>query len=206
MLRNSSPHHAGGRGSSPHGRSAWARRVLWLDFHQTDLPVLGPAQHPARGEFQPLRVVLRDGVHEQGPRPLGLCNGVHLDFIRPGRPVENGYIKSFNGRLRDECLNVGVFFNLADARRKLHLWRRDNNLHRRDTKHLPFPPACLRHSLELQYAQTCPLIRAKSNHASRTSNRFWLSYAGRITSRNFQSPMARFSGAGHLRENSSFNW
>lgn len=54
-------------------------------------------------------------------------NGAHLDFIRPGRPVENGYIESFNGRLRDECLNVEVFFNLADARRKLYLWRRDYN-------------------------------------------------------------------------------
>ena len=40
-------------------------------------------------------------------------NGVHLDFIRPGRPVENGYIESFNGRLRDECLNVEVFFTLT---------------------------------------------------------------------------------------------
>src|SRR5271154_5476461 len=46
-------------------------------------------------------------------------NRVHLDFIRPGRPVENGYIESFNGRLRDECLNVEVFFTLADARQKL---------------------------------------------------------------------------------------
>jgi putative transposase len=54
-------------------------------------------------------------------------NGVHLDFIRPGKPVENGYIESFNGKLRDECLNVEVFFNLADARRKLYLWRRDYN-------------------------------------------------------------------------------
>ncbi len=54
-------------------------------------------------------------------------NGVHLDFIRPGKPVENGYIESFNGKLRDECLNVDVFFTLADARRKLHLWRRDYN-------------------------------------------------------------------------------
>jgi len=44
-------------------------------------------------------------------------NGVHLDFIRPGKPVENGYIESFNGKLRDECLNVEVFFTLADARR-----------------------------------------------------------------------------------------
>jgi putative transposase len=36
-------------------------------------------------------------------------SAVHLDFIRPGRPVENGYIESFNGKLRDECLNVEVF-------------------------------------------------------------------------------------------------
>jgi len=57
-------------------------------------------------------------------------NGVHLDFIRPGRPVENGYIESFNGRLRDECLNVEVFFSLADARQKLALWLHDYNHHR----------------------------------------------------------------------------
>jgi putative transposase len=57
-------------------------------------------------------------------------NGVHLDFIRPGRPVENGYIESFNGKLRDECLNVEVFFTLADARRKLVLWQHDYNHHR----------------------------------------------------------------------------
>lgn len=54
-------------------------------------------------------------------------NGVHLDFIRPGRPVENGYIESFNGKLRDECLNVEVFFTLADARRKLDFWHYDYN-------------------------------------------------------------------------------
>jgi len=57
-------------------------------------------------------------------------NGVYLDFIRPGRPVENGYIESFNGRLRDECLNVEVFFTLADARRKLVIWSDDYNQHR----------------------------------------------------------------------------
>jgi putative transposase len=57
-------------------------------------------------------------------------NGVHLNFIRPGRPVENGYIESFNGRLRDECLNVEVSFSLADARRKLALWLHDYNHYR----------------------------------------------------------------------------
>jgi putative transposase len=54
-------------------------------------------------------------------------HGIHLDFIRPGKPVENSYIESFNGRLRDECLNVHVFFTLEDVREKLMLWREDYN-------------------------------------------------------------------------------
>jgi putative transposase len=54
-------------------------------------------------------------------------HGIHLDFIRPGKPVENGYIESFNGRLRDECLNVSLFFSLEDARQKLEQWRKDYN-------------------------------------------------------------------------------
>ena len=48
---------------------------------------------------------------------------VKLDFIRPGRPVQNGYVESFNGRLRDECLNGEIFSSLADAREKLERWR-----------------------------------------------------------------------------------
>jgi putative transposase len=52
---------------------------------------------------------------------------VRLDFIRPGRPMENGYIESFNGKLRDECLNAELFLDLVDARRKLDAWRRDYN-------------------------------------------------------------------------------
>lgn len=52
---------------------------------------------------------------------------VQLNFIRPGKPVENSYIESFNGRLRDECLNVEVFFALADVREKLESWRQDYN-------------------------------------------------------------------------------
>ena len=57
-------------------------------------------------------------------------HAIHLDFIRPGRPVDNSYIESFNGRLRDECLNVEIFLSLADARQKLGLWLEDYN-HRR---------------------------------------------------------------------------
>ncbi len=52
---------------------------------------------------------------------------VKLDFIRPGKPVENGFIESFNGKLGDECLNSEVFLSIADAREKLEHWRHDYN-------------------------------------------------------------------------------
>jgi len=56
--------------------------------------------------------------------------GVKLDFIRPGKPVENGFVESFNGRLRDECLNVEVFFGITDAQTKLERWQADFNHNR----------------------------------------------------------------------------
>jgi len=55
---------------------------------------------------------------------------VALDFIRPGKPLENGHIESFNGKLRDECLNAHQFLSIDDARRKIEAWRIDYNLHR----------------------------------------------------------------------------
>jgi putative transposase len=55
---------------------------------------------------------------------------IQLQFIRPGRPVENSFIESFNGRLRDECLNVEVFFSVQDAQEKLQKWRVDYNQQR----------------------------------------------------------------------------
>jgi putative transposase len=54
-------------------------------------------------------------------------NAVQLHFITPGRPMENGYIESFNGKFRDECLNENWFFDLADARRKIAEWKWDYN-------------------------------------------------------------------------------
>ncbi len=53
--------------------------------------------------------------------------GVALDFIRPGKPTENGYIESFNGRLRDECLNVQQFTSLKHAQALMEAWRTDYN-------------------------------------------------------------------------------
>ena len=52
---------------------------------------------------------------------------VELLFIRPGKPVENAFVESFNGRFRDECLNEQWFLSLADARALIEDWSRDYN-------------------------------------------------------------------------------
>lgn len=55
---------------------------------------------------------------------------VQLAFIRPGKPTENGYIESFKGRLRDECLNVEIFRSMDEVKGKLAAWRQDYNQRR----------------------------------------------------------------------------
>jgi len=50
-------------------------------------------------------------------------HGVKLEFIRPSRPKDNGHIESFNGKLRDECLNVNLFYTLDETRQILDEWR-----------------------------------------------------------------------------------
>jgi len=60
---------------------------------------------------------------------LGWCEErkIQLIHIEPGRPMQNAHVESFNGRLRDECLNASWFRNLADARTKISNWREEYN-------------------------------------------------------------------------------
>ena len=57
-------------------------------------------------------------------------HGITLDFIRPGHPVENCFIESFNGKLRDECLSQHHFATLAEARERIETWRQEYNTDR----------------------------------------------------------------------------
>jgi len=57
----------------------------------------------------------------------GYQKGVILDFSRPGKPTDNSFIESFNGKFRAECLNTHWFMSLDDARTKMEDWRRDYN-------------------------------------------------------------------------------
>lgn len=77
--------------------------------------------------------------------------GVQLDFIRPGKPVENAFIESFNGRLRDECLNVHQFTSIDDAKAKIEAWRVDYNQRR--------PHGSLGHLTPDEYARHRPSTR-----------------------------------------------
>ena len=73
-------------------------------------------------------------VMDNGPEFTGKAkeawaqrSGVRLHFITPGKPTENGYIESFNGKFRDECLNRHLFLDLADSRVMIEDWRTDYN-------------------------------------------------------------------------------
>ena len=73
-------------------------------------------------------------------------NGVQLDFTRPGKPTDNGLCESFNGRLRDECLNVNEFETIDQARQKIEAWRIDYNEQR--------PHGALGHLTPSKYAKS----------------------------------------------------
>lgn len=72
--------------------------------------------------------------------------GVALDFTRPGKPTDNSHIESFNGKLRDECLNAQQFLSLDHAQRQLLAWRTDYNQQR--------PHSSLGHLTPSEFAQT----------------------------------------------------
>ena len=98
----------------------------------TSLPGLRVARVLDRlgsAEGLPARITVDNGPEFAGSAldAWAYQHGVQLDFIAPGKPVQNAYIESFNGRLRDECLNQHWFFSLADARQIVEAWRLDYN-------------------------------------------------------------------------------
>jgi putative transposase len=85
---------------------------------------------------------------------------VTLDFSRPGKPTDNAFIESFNGRVREECLNQGYFTGLEDARERVESWRVEYN-------------ECRPHSA-LGYLAPGEFAASKARHASAPSDRMAL--------------------------------
>lgn len=83
-------------------------------------------------------------------------HGVQLDVIQPGKPVENGFTKSLNGRFREECLNGEVCFTLEDVREKLARWQEHDSLLRPHSALQDHTPA----SLAAQWAASVQTLHA----------------------------------------------
>lgn len=81
--------------------------------------------------------------------------GVELDFSRPGKPTDNAAVESFNGRLRQECLNATWFMSLDDARGKIEAWRQHYNESR--------PHSALDWATPAEFARRCWLQPATAN-------------------------------------------
>ena len=102
----------------------------------------------------PEAIVLDNGPEFRG-RALAAWSeerGARLEFIQPGKPAQNAFAESFNGRLRDECLNENWFTSLSDARRKIETWRQDYNEQR--------PHSSLKYLPPQEFARTLVEMRA----------------------------------------------
>jgi putative transposase len=127
----------------------WSRQspILEVASSMSGRTVSGALDHAIAEGAAPRSITVDHGTEfmSRALEDWAYQRGVQLDFIRPGKPVENAFIESFNGRLRDECLNVHQFTSIADAKEKIEAWRVDYNQRR--------PHGSLGHLTPNEYAQ-----------------------------------------------------
>jgi putative transposase len=103
--------------------------ALVADRSLTGVKVATALNHVLRRRSAPQAITVDNGGEfvSRAMDAWAYAHDVRLDFIRPGKPVENAFIESFNGRLRDECLNAHIFASTIEAQRILDAWREDYN-------------------------------------------------------------------------------
>lgn len=106
--------------------------AIEVDTSITGLRVQAVLDRLADGRGLPQSITVDNGPEFDGQvlDKWSYRTGVRLSFIRPGKPNENAYIESFNGRFRDECLNEHWFLSLAHARDVIEAWRVEYNTER----------------------------------------------------------------------------
>ena len=102
---------------------------LVVDTSLTGLRVVRELDRVAELRSYPCMIVSDNGTELTSNAILAWQqeHGVEWHYIAPGKPMQNGFVESFNGRLRDECLNEHLFANLNDARQIIEDWRIDYN-------------------------------------------------------------------------------
>jgi len=81
---------------------------------------------------KPRTIVSDNGTELTSMAVLKWCQdtGIEWHYIAPGKPMQNGFVESFNGSFRDECLNETLFSSLAEARTRITAWKEDYNQNR----------------------------------------------------------------------------
>jgi putative transposase len=106
---------------------------------------------------RPNTIVSDNGTEFTSQAILSWCQDTAIQWhsMAPGKPMQNGFIESFNGRFRDEFLNEGLFSTLTDARTQIATWKEDYNRHRPHSALGTIPPAefAMQMRLEMLAAQ-----------------------------------------------------
>lgn len=103
--------------------------VIEVDFSLPGARVVRVLERLRQTRGLPTTIVLDNGPEFRGEEldQWAHTHGVALQFIEPGKPVQNAFVESFNGRLRDECLNQSWFVSLRDAQETIEAYREDYN-------------------------------------------------------------------------------
>lgn len=106
--------------------------AIEVDTSITGMRVRAVLQRLAETRGLPASITVDHGPEFEGQvlDAWAYASNVRLCFIRPGKPNENAYIESFNGKFRDECLNEHWFVTMAQARRVIETWRAEYNTER----------------------------------------------------------------------------
>lgn len=136
----------------------FTRESLAIDV-QTSIPGEGVVRCLEQISLQhgkPQRLRLDNGPEFRSKAVIewAMKNCVTLAFIDPGKPTQNAFIESFNGRFRDECLNQNLFFNLEDAKAKIAIWRNFYNGKRPHSALGGKPPSVFARGLEEKILST----------------------------------------------------
>ena len=106
--------------------------ALIADTSLSGLRVVRELDAIIRWRGRPATIVSDNGTELTSMAVLRWCqqSGVEWHYIAPGKPTQNAFVESFNGRFRDECLNDTLYSTLSEARSTISSWREDYNQHR----------------------------------------------------------------------------
>jgi putative transposase len=138
--------------------------ALWTDLAIGGAGVVAVLERLALARGLPQAITVDNGPEFTGKtlHDWAQIRGVKLNFTAPGKPTQNAFIESFNGKFRNECLNQHWFTSLTEARRLIEAWRQEYNQLRPHRSLGRIPPNLFAHQLQNQQPPTTNLSLASA--------------------------------------------